>query len=108
MRFVLLLLLGLLLVGCETAIGDSCSASTYSTDCPDGSVCDISLPGGYCTKTPCFDDEDCPGAAVCVHFDNGETYCMAPCNESSDCRKRYECVLLTLEDGYCGPELEEE
>lgn len=99
------LLCGLfLLASCETYIGDSCSYSTYNTDCPQGAYCDETMPGGYCTKTPCRKDSDCPGGgAVCIRFENGETYCMADCSDDGDCRHSYSC--LDNEDkteSYCG------
>ena len=101
MKQLLLLSLALALLGCDPQIGDSCSSSS-TADCPSGSFCDRTMPGGYCTASPCFDDDDCPAAGVCIHFDNSETYCMAPCDASGDCRKKYTCIFTPEDQGFCG------
>ena len=82
--------------GCQKSIGDTC---TLSTDCSvqGDRTCDISMPNGYCTVTPC-DPGTCPDSADCVQFDANNarlarTYCMSGCSEDSDCRSGYHCAL---------------
>ncbi len=81
-------LLALALADCGPSIGDECESS-YS--CGTGNSCDLSVPGGYCTQTPCrnrgCEDED----AVCIQFLNGESYCMLACGGSGDCRDGHVC-----------------
>lgn len=76
------------LIACSGSIGDDCSSDSQ---CPPGSYCDKTMPGGMCTKGPCR-PEGCPEDSVCVEFYNGQTFCMAGCNDSDDCRDGYTCV----------------
>lgn len=102
-------LLGTLLLtagtGCSPLIGDGCTYS--STDCPTGSYCDPSMPGGYCTKTPCHPttedyETDCPEESNCIVFSNSESYCMADCSSDGDCREDYKCLSIDGGPKFCG------
>ncbi len=87
------------LAGCAAEIGDSCSSNA---DCGRGRICDRSMPGGYCTKTPCRVNE-CPDEAVCISYPDGSSYCMLHCRSDSDCRGgSYECVKDWGDHPYCG------
>ena len=71
-------------------------------------ICDLSLPGGYCTAGNC-EFLGCPEAGVCITFPNTEEWCMTECSSDDDCRDGYECIdeatfLLQAEqyeDIYC-------
>lgn len=87
----LLLMLGLallLLSGCRSVVGDACEVNS---DCTDGLACDLSFPGGYCTRDAC-DVVPCPDEGVCIHFTEESGYCMLPCGADADCRDGYVCV----------------
>jgi hypothetical protein len=89
LRGALLLLMAVLVVpACGAAIGDSCSSDSQ---CPSGSYCDRTMPGGYCTTMNCRPD-DCPDGSVCAEFPNGESYCMDRCSDDGDCRDDYQCI----------------
>ena len=84
----LVVLAAFLAVGCGSSIGDDCG---NNSECPSGSFCDETMPGGLCTISPCRPGE-CPGSSVCVEFYNGETFCLAACEVSDDCRDGYDCI----------------
>ena len=89
----LLVAAGLLLLGaCTPMVGDEC---TYNRDCPAGTYCDKTLPGGYCTETPCYPG-DCPAHSVCIEFpDQEKAFCMTKCGDDNDCREAYKCIPIT-------------
>lgn len=96
---VSLLLFGLCTVGtgCSKAIGDDCGTNA---DCPTGSYCDKTMPGGMCTIANCRPD-DCPDDSVCIEFPNQERYCMARCGSDGDCRSDYQCITELGDDAFC-------
>ena len=85
---VAVLLLVAAVVACGAEVGDECGTNA---ECGGEMICDLTAPGGYCTKTPCTPNS-CPVDAVCISFPNGETYCMRYCDEDDDCRDGYRCV----------------
>jgi hypothetical protein len=90
--------------GCAKRIGDGCGSAL---DCNTGQVCDLSLPGGYCTVTPCELDPDtkddtCPNEAVCIDYPPFSSYCMERCESDDDCREYYACVESLTKQKYCG------
>ncbi|MBM4370516.1 MAG: hypothetical protein FJ098_02630 [Deltaproteobacteria bacterium] len=95
---VLLLFLG----ACTPMIGDEC---TYNRDCPTGTYCDKTLPGGYCTLSPCYPGE-CPEYSTCIEFPEQEkAFCMATCQDDRDCREAYKCITILSFDKtrrFCG------
>ena len=99
MNLLLALLFALLMSisGCGKEIGDSCSSVN---DCPTGSVCDTSMPGGYCTVTPCTYGE-CPAESRCVDYGHGSTFCMKRCNDDYDCREGYSCAETPVGEKVC-------
>ena len=101
-------LLGLLVVGCGSEIGDGCE---NSLDCsPEGNrLCDRSesSPGGYCTVRGC-DHDSCPDDAVCVRFYSShfpDRACTPETEDIStdDCVPDEECTLRNT----CAPRLSE-
>lgn len=99
--------LALLLVsaGCAKEIGDDCISNA---DCGADRVCDLAMPGGYCTKSPCTTN-GCPDGSVCIEYEDGGTYCMKHCDGNGDCRGgSYECVEDFGDYPYCGLPFEEE
>lgn len=85
--------------GCAAEIGDDCGSNA---DCGTTRICDKSLPGGYCTSTPC-EVNSCPAEAVCIEFPDGQTYCMKHCGSNGDCRGGgYKCVEDYGDHPYCG------
>ena len=93
-----LLLLGLG-QACAAQVGDSCGSNG---DCGTNRICDTSLPGGYCTRTPC-DVNGCPDEAVCITFEDGHSFCMKYCSNDGDCRGGdYACVQEFGDHPYCG------
>lgn len=76
-------------LGCQPAVGDEC-ASNLECDTSSGSICDVSVPSGYCTVQDCVPN-GCPDDSVCVRFDEVTTYCMEACQENSDCRNDHTC-----------------
>jgi len=106
--FRLVLALGSLLggFGCKPKIGEDCATSV---DCSINGdrLCDVTLPGGYCTVFNC-EPNGCPDEAVCVAFGEGtcsnpavstrfrRTFCMRSCEGDSDCRGgSYKCIDLS-------------
>ena len=68
-RFTSILFLffvSLLVPACGKKIGDGCQTNI---DCAqDGTrICDLSMPGGYCTEDGC-DETSCPSESICVRF----------------------------------------
>lgn len=85
------------LTGCAPAVGDAC---TVNGDCPNGSICDSTVPGGYCTIPDCR-AEQCPGTSVCVTFREEESYCMQTCSSDEDCREGYTCREAAERPRFC-------
>ena len=73
--------------GCRSIVGDPCETAA---DCTDGLQCELTLPGGYCTRAGC-DQLPCPDEGVCVEFDAHTTFCMQPCSVDDECRDGYSC-----------------
>lgn len=67
--------------GCETKIGDECSANV---DCAtDGTrICDRSSPGGYCTIPGC-EAGSCPDDSHCISF-FPTSFSMTACNPETE------------------------
>ncbi len=100
--------IGGLLAGCKSEIGDQC---VLSTDCSTRGdrLCDTSQPGGYCTQFNCSTNS-CPDNALCVLFNSSipgcgyddrsgrygsrvaRAFCLASCDTDEDCRGGYVCV----------------
>lgn len=100
--------IGGLLAGCKSEIGDQC---VLSTDCSTRGdrLCDTSQPGGYCTQFNCSTNS-CPDNALCVLFNSNipgcgyddrsgrygsrvaRAFCLASCDSDEDCRGGYVCV----------------
>src|SRR5690606_17119508 len=98
---LLMCVLGLLgsgILACEPAIGDECETNL---DCPAGSICDTTAPGGYCLISNCEDGGDCPDGSLCVVFDRFTRFCMASCDGNGDCRSDYECRKDLDPRGFC-------
>ncbi len=110
LRYLWLIPISALLLGCAPKIGKSC---TLSTDCSQlgDRLCDTNQPDGYCTIFNCEPD-NCPDS-ICVGFDPSldpacrnvddgrwprfqRSFCMAPCSSDSDCRDGYECIDLSV------------
>ncbi len=87
-KLIWILLAGLVLTGCEAAIGDKCETSN---DCPNGMVCDTDSPSGYCLVYNCENDEECPEDGTCVFFTDAISYCLKKCDKGGDCRSNYSC-----------------
>lgn len=100
--FILLTLTALTstLLGCQPAIGDEC-ITNLECDTQSGAICDVSVPGGYCTVPDCVPN-GCPDDSVCVRFDEVTAYCMKGCLGDADCRAEHTCRDLGAygEDGY--------
>jgi len=88
----------LLVGGCSPTVGDSCAKNT---DCGRGLVCDLSMPSGYCTLTPC-QPNGCPDESVCVDFGNRQTWCMRWCDDDGHCRDGYKCIHDKGPTPFCG------
>ncbi len=99
MRIVILIIMFTAFSGCASEVGDSCETST---ECGTELTCDLSQPGGYCTKTPC-EVNGCPEEAVCIRFDDDSTHCMRRCNENDDCRDSYVCEEQFGDAPFCSP-----
>ena len=91
------LLFVLATAACAPQIGDSCETSA---ECPSGSICDVTAPGGYCTLETC-DSESCPDGSVCVEFNLEESFCLESCESSSECRREYVCRTDVGPAGFC-------
>ena len=87
-RLLTLLLPALLAWGCAPEVGDPCSSAL---ECGAEMICDLSLPGGYCTAGNC-EFLGCPEAGICITFPNTEEWCMTECSSDDDCRDGYECI----------------
>jgi hypothetical protein len=86
--------LAALVCGCAPEIGDSCESSV-DCDIQNKRICDLTLPGGYCTVSGC-EKGTCPDEAVCVNFRPqperlSNSWCMASCDDDGDCRGGYRC-----------------
>jgi len=96
-RALSVLAVALVLSACGPSIGDECS---NDSQCPAGSYCDKTMPGGFCTISPCREGE-CPDESVCVKFSNNETYCMPSCGSDGDCRDGYVCIKDIGSNPFC-------
>lgn len=74
---------------CTPGIGDECETN-FECDTQDGAVCDVSVPGGYCTVNDCVPN-GCPDSSVCVEFNEIDSYCMSVCLVDDDCRPEHVC-----------------
>jgi len=85
---------------CTPKVGDGCARNA---DCGTQRICDTSMPGGYCTTTPCLRN-DCADEAVCITFDDGQSYCMKHCGGNGDCRTGdgYTCIDDFGDFPFCG------
>lgn len=108
LRFLCMLPLAAVLLGCPPKIGKSCSLSTDCSQLGDR-LCDTTQPDGYCTVFNCEPDS-CPEAIcvafsptldqACQHADDGRwprferPFCLAACDHDGDCRDGYQCVHL--------------
>ncbi len=107
MKFLLVFVLVMGLVGCDDEIGDSCSSNI---DCSSkgNRLCDTSQPGGYCTVAGCSAGS-CPGDSVCVAFypplalvrecDPATEDLLGSDDATDDCAQDERC----LSTGYCAP-----
>jgi len=93
--------------GCDSEIGDSCSANV---DCSSNGdrLCDTSQPGGYCTVEGCS-ATSCPGGSVCVAFFPTSTL-ETPCEPATEDRlgddaATDDCAFyeVCLTSGFCAP-----
>ena len=97
---LLTLTLGMLAMGCSPRIGDGCGSSTNCSVNGDR-LCDITMPGGYCTVFDCTADA-CPDDGVCVRFQPvparlARNVCMRRCGADGECRvnEGYRCTGAT-------------
>lgn len=97
---VLLALLSCLIMACGTEIGDTCASNTECSASMPGTICDISIPDGYCTLSGCRPN-GCPDNAVCINFDEVSAYCMRSCESDGDCRDGHKCRKDRGDYGYC-------
>lgn len=74
---------------CNPAVGDECQ-SNLECDTSTDSVCDVTVPGGYCTVADCVPN-GCPDDSVCVEFDDVTSNCMEACLKDGDCRDTHVC-----------------
>ncbi len=86
---MLLGLLTCLSTACAPGIGDECASNTECNS-QEGAICDVSIPGGYCTVPNCVPN-GCPVNSVCVEFDRDNSFCMEACLADSDCRDEHVC-----------------
>ena len=96
----LLLVLCGFATGCSASIGDTCSTNVECSASMPGTICDISIPEGYCTLAGC-QPNGCPDDAVCVRFDEESAYCMLNCEDDSDCRDGHTCRKDKGDYGFC-------
>jgi hypothetical protein len=84
--------LGLLLAGCSDRpnVGASCTAME---GCDDGLTCELSVAGGYCTRscTSAGSEDQCPEGSVCDNLSGLALTCVRICQLQTDCRPEYEC-----------------
>ena len=86
-------LLLLLAPGCTASIGDECASGAECVSIGQNAICDVSIPGGYCTVADCVPN-GCPDEAICKRFDRVNNYCMAGCLSNEDCREGLVCNEL--------------
>jgi len=82
---------------CTPQVGDACETNQQ---CNTGAICDTTAPEGYCTLTPCTQN-NCPEESACVEFETEETFCMLRCTEDGDCRTGYACRFDRGPIGFC-------
>jgi hypothetical protein len=95
--------------GCKPKIGEDCATSVDCSLSGDR-LCDVTLPGGYCTVFNC-EPNGCPEEAACVAFSEGtcstaavsvrfrRTFCMRTCEDDSDCRGgSYHCIDISRDE----------
>lgn len=84
----------------DVAVGAACD-DPYA--CGDLLACDLTAPGGYCTRFDCAQSA-CPSSALCVAFDGEVDACLDECESDDDCRgdEGYVCAAgLTDEGSVC-------
>ena len=84
----------LVVAGCGKTVGDTCANNTA---CGAGLICDLSVPEGYCTRSPCRKGE-CPAESVCVDFGAEASWCMRRCDQGQGCRAGISCLDSSSED----------
>lgn len=72
----------LLATGCRPMIGDPCASAL---ECPEGALCDTSIPEGYCIQYDC-EQTGCPDNAFCIEFPTFSA-CMRHCQSDEECRE---------------------
>lgn len=82
---------------CTPQVGDACETNQQ---CNTGAICDTTAPDGYCTLTPCTQN-NCPEESSCIAFENEETFCMLRCEDDGDCRTGYACRFDRGPIGFC-------
>ncbi len=97
----------LALAGCQPEIGDACATALDCSSLGER-LCDVTMPGGYCTQFNCAPGS-CPDEAACILFRNdvdaacqgvddgksarfSQAFCMVECDDVSDCRAGYACL----------------
>jgi hypothetical protein len=94
MRIVSTALLWALLLagGCSDPpnVGAACTAMG---GCDDGLMCDVAVPGGYCTAacTTAGVRAECPEGSVCDSLSGTGLTCTRICKQQTDCRSELEC-----------------
>ncbi|MBN2493513.1 MAG: hypothetical protein JXR96_02885 [Deltaproteobacteria bacterium] len=105
-RLALPALLALLLAACDppSSIGLPCQLDAHCEDAPDGReiVCDLSVPGGYCSLPGCTPDDletepcedDCPQGSYCIEIEEDAFACRPACSDAGDCRPITLCMEI--------------
>lgn len=93
-----LVLAAALAAGCAPTVGDACETNT---NCGTALFCDLSVPDGYCTASPCRQGE-CPEESVCVDFGAEASFCMRRCDGDQGCREGLSCRKDVGDTAFCG------
>lgn len=92
MKSALVALALVFVAGCNAggSIGWSC---TSAGDCDHGQVCDLTQPGGFCTRGCGTAVASCPSGSVCGSLGTSLA-CVPTCTAPSDCRAGYACTTV--------------
>lgn len=72
-------------------------ACASDAECGGDYRCQLTAPGGYCTKF-CAGDTDCPTGSVCspMPYSRLSGICMKSCATTAECRPGYACGIVYL------------
>jgi hypothetical protein len=75
-------------------LGGTCKSAR---DCEAGLMCELTVPGGYCTATCTTPGaaDTCPDESICDVIAGTTISCLKVCESALDCRSDQDCTPVT-------------